>query len=267
MKYKFSSIILIAFFLNLFSCTEEEGNKIIFIGDPSYVSVASKDNGDVMCILYQKEERVSLNVGYNDLYLYFRDMKKELSIDEIEYNVKIYLNENSGEVITGAIFPNSASNSLRLFKIPTYFIKASNNNKWIMEISYSYKGKNYNEIMELEVGDNPLYSSFEYDNKTYFINQIQPKIQRIGVLDFDFVIIEKDNDTFKYFNYFTCDIKVYNSKRETNNNADPINKGDGYYKGTIYVPEIGAWQVESNFYIDSNLIYTYNYPIFIKTEE
>lgn len=266
MKYKFSYIILIAILVNLLSCTEDEGNKIIFIGDPNYVSVSSKDNGDVMCILYQKEERVSLNVGYNDLYLYFRDMKKELSIDEIEYNVKIYLNDNS-EVITGAIFPTNKSNSLRLFKIPTYFIIASNNNKWIMEVSYSYKGKNYNELMELEVGDNPLYSSFEYDNKTYFINQIEPKIQRIGVLDFDFVILEKENNSFKYYDNLNCDIKVYNSKRETKNNAAPINKGDGFYKGTIYVPEIGAWQVESNFYIDSNLIYTYNYPIFIKTEE
>lgn len=265
MNFKFISLLFILLSIFLSSCNDNEGNKIIYIGDPNFVSVASKDNGEVMFIIYQRAERASLNVGYNDLYLYFRDMKKELSVENIDYSVELVLDNDNLE---SAIFPESESNSLRLFKIPTYFIQPSTNqNKWIFRVSYKYKGKQYNEEVLLEVGDNPLYSSFQIENKTYYINQIEPKIQRIGVMDFDFVILEKDENGFRYFDDFKCDIKVYNSKRETSNNAAPVNQENGFYKGSIYVPEIGAWQVESNFKFNNEIVFKYIYPIFIKTEE
>ena len=262
-----SLISIIVFFCFLLSsCEDYEGNKIIYLGDPNYVSVASKDNGDVMVILYQKSDRVYLNVGYNDLYLYFRDTKKESIIKNINYSVKFYL-ENDTLAKDAAVFPNSSGNSLNLFKIPTYFTKPSSaTNYWVMEVSYTFKNKNYTEKIQLEVGDNPLYFSFENNSSTFFINQIEPKNQKIGILDFDFVILKKENNSFSYFNDITCDIKVTNFNRETINNVAPTNQDNGYYKGTIYVPETGAWQVESNFYLNEKIIYKYIYPIFIKTE-
>ena len=259
----FKRLLISLLFIFIVSCEEHKGNKFIYLEDPNYVTINSVEKDNLLIVLYQKSDRININVGFNDLYLYFYDTKKGTIISEIEYSCKVYLDE--GNIKTeSAIFPATECDYLKLFPIPTYFINSNNEiTNWTLEVNYKYKGKDYSQKFILEVGENPFFSYFEYNSSTYYINQIEPKIQKIGVSDFDFVIIKRDS-TFQYFNDAACTMKVYNEKTESSNNIAPVSQGNGYYKGTIYIPEKGAWQVETDLYINDKNIYKYVYPIYIK---
>ncbi len=261
--------IIITFLLTLIllGCSDEEGDKTILINIPNYVPVSSIDKGDHIIVLFQKSEKLTITEGYNDLYLMFRDEKKQLKVTDITFSTKTYM-MTGNELYYGATFPDNKANSLKIFPVPTYFTKSENNiDKWFFEITYKYKNKEYKETMQIDVSSNIFFTDFTYDNKEYFISQINPINGRIGVMDFDMSIIEKEDGKYSYSNNFTTTIKVTDGVIETNNNAAPIFIKDGFYKGTIYVPNIGGWEVECDLFLDGVEVYKHYYPILIKTEQ
>ncbi len=262
--YLFAFIMLLA---SLSSCVEEKDGDIIYIGNLEYVPVGSVDKGDMMIILYQKAERPSLVLGYNDLYILFRDKSKELSLAEIDYSVRTYF-DNGTEKKYGGVFPSPKSNVLRIFPVATYFTYADNfTTDWTFEITYKFKNKTEVVELDLEVSENIYFSNFEYEGEQYYISQIEPRTHIIGVMDFNFSIIKQNGDSYSYVDDFNTTIKVSSETRESTNNVAPKFISDGLYKGTIYVPEVGFWEVDCKIYEDDKLVYDYLYPIFIKTEQ
>jgi hypothetical protein len=261
-------ILLISFsFIFLNSCAEKKDGDVIFIGDLNYVPVGSIDKGDLMIILYQRAERPVLVLGYNDLYILFRDKSKELSLTNMNYSVRTFFDSGT-EKRFGAVFPSQTSNVLRIFPVPTYFTYSDNfTTNWTYEITYNFKNKTEVVELKLEVSDNIHFTGFEYESEKYYISQIEPRTHIIGVMDFDFSIIKQVGETFVYVNDFNTTIKVSNEIRESTNNAAPRFISDGFYKGTIYVPEVGFWNVECDIYDNDKLVNNYVYPIFIKTEQ
>lgn len=261
----FALILLLSLFA--ISCSDDNKSTTIFIGIPDFVSVANIDKGDHLIVLFQKSEKSNLIQGFNDLYLMFVDDKKQLKITDIKFTTRTYM-MNGTEEFFGATFPESKVNSIDIFKVPTYFTKSTNSlNTWFFEITYTYKNKEYIETMQLEVSSNLFFTEFNYNDKEYFISQINPTVQKIGVMDFDLSIIEKVGDNYSYSNAFTTKMIVSDGINETTNNVSPIFQKDGFYKGTIFVPNIGTYQVECDMILNGVEVYKHVYPIIIKTTQ
>lgn len=264
MKIK-NYVQLLLLSLLIISCSEDNKSTTILINIPDFVPAGNIDKGDHLVVLFQRSEKLNLIQGYNDLYLMFVDGKTQLKLKDISFTTRTYMLQGTDEFV-GATFPENKVNSLDIFKVPTYFTKSTNStNVWFFEITYKYKNKEYIETIQLEVSSNLFFSEFNYNDKAYYISQINPQVQSIGIMDFDLSIIEKIGDNYKYSNDFTTKMIVTDGEKETTNNVSPIFQKDGFYKGTIFVPNIGTYQVECDMILNGVEVYKHVYPIIIKT--
>lgn len=204
--------------------------------------------------LYTKE--TSIKTGYTKFYIAAYDSASGARIEDAHIHLEPIM--DMGMMQHSAPYENPESSEAvdHLFPCSVVFIMPSTAGTWTlkMEIHNHQTDKEGTIEFPITVTD-PLKATVKsftaaHDGGKYFIALINPASPKVGINDFEFAVYKKlDMMEFMADNSLTATMypEMPSMGHSSPNNVDPVNVGNGHYKGKVNFTMTGLWKVNLDF--------------------
>ena len=247
---------ILAASLILFSCTKDNEETVIdplagltklkegyALGASAKVEIWGKKNffvgyNNLVVVLY---DSLNLKEKITDAHIHFMPvMTMKMGMMTMQHACPV---ENPDETAVNNVFPGAVA-----------FIMATEmNGTWKLGVSvHNHKYDKEGEAdFDISV-DNPttsilsVFTSQSADSSKLVLSLVQPTAPKVGMNDIEFTIHKKaDMMNFPADNSYTIEItpEMPSMGHGSPNNVNPVNTGNGHYKGKVNFTMTGEWKV------------------------
>jgi hypothetical protein len=258
---------LLAASLILFSCTKDNEETVIdplagltklkegyAIGASAKVEIWGKKNffvgyNNLVVVLY---DSLNLKEKITDAHIHFMPvMTMKMGMMTMQHACPV---ENPDETAVNNVFPGAIA----------FIMATETDGTW--KLGVSVHNHKYDKEGEAEFDitvDNPatsilsVFTSQSVDSSKLVLSLVQPTAPKVGMNDIEFTIHKKaDMMNFPADNSYTIEItpEMPSMGHGSPNNVNPVNTGNGHYKGKVNFTMTGEWKVNVLVKKDGNTV-------------
>jgi hypothetical protein len=258
---------LLAASLILFSCTKDNEETVIdplagltklkegyAIGASAKVEIWGKKNffvgyNNLVVVLY---DSLNLKEKITDAHIHFMPvMTMKMGMMTMQHACPV---ENPDETAVNNVFPGAVA----------FIMATETDGTW--KLGVSVHNHKYDKEGEAEFDitvDNPatsilsVFTSQSVDSSKLVLSLVQPTAPKVGMNDIEFTIHKKaDMMNFPADNSYTIEItpEMPSMGHGSPNNVNPVNTGNGHYKGKVNFTMTGEWKVNVLVKKDGNTV-------------
>ena len=258
---------LLAASLILFSCTKDNEETIIdplagltklkegyAIGASAKVEIWGKKNffvgyNNLVVVVY---DSLNLKEKITDAHIHFLPvMKMKMGMMTMQHACPV---ENPDETAVNNVFPGAVA----------FIMATETDGSWKLGVSvHNHKYDKEGEAKFDITVENPatsilsVFTSQSADSSKLVLSLIQPTVPKVGMNDIEFTIHKKaDMMNFPADDSYTIEItpEMPSMGHGSPNNVNPVNTGNGHYKGKVNFTMTGEWKVNVLVKKDGNTV-------------
>ncbi|MCA0429998.1 MAG: FixH family protein [Bacteroidetes bacterium] len=263
-------LLIVVVFLSISSCkkSNQTPNEEEAVNEPTPTPNNFKKIGETYIVGAKAKATIyspkDLETGYNEIYIALNDSIDGTSLTNGTLSLTPLM--NMGSMTHGCPVENPVGNSAvdGYFKAAVIFSMPGSSSEWSLKLNFlnNKNGLSGNGSININVA---LSSPAKFksttlaldSSKKVFISLIEPTAPKVGINNFEIVLHQKYNSNYyPAINNYSIEIipEMPSMNHGSPNNVNPVNVGNGHYKGKVNYTMTGLWYVRLKIYKNGSVI-------------